>query len=107
MTVTFVGHADAPYSIREKLKAVIVNLIVHESADTFYIGTHGNFDFISYSVMKEIMSTYPHIKVFTVLAYMLTSEVGLQDMINTILPEEVASSFPSQCQPKSNTPKGA
>ena len=47
MTVTFIGHSDAPYNIRDELRNIVINLIDNESANTFYIGTHGNFDDLS------------------------------------------------------------
>ena len=94
MTVTFIGHADAPDAIRENLKGVVTNLIENEAADTFYIGTHGNFDIMSYSVIKELTAIYPHVKVFSVLAYMPTSNSSLSDTSDTVLPEEVAVASP-------------
>lgn len=94
MTVTFIGHADAPDAIRENLKGVITNLIENEAADTFYIGTHGSFDIMSYSITKELTAIYPHVKVFSVLAYMPTSNSTLCDTSDTILPEEVAVASP-------------
>ena len=86
MTVTFIGHADAPDNIRKNLKDAIIDLIENESADTFYIGTHGSFDTMSYSVLKELSLIYPHIKAFSVLAYMPTSAKQFSNMSNTTLP---------------------
>ena len=94
MIVTFIGHADAPDNIRENLRNAIINLIENEAADTFYIGTHGNFDIMSCARMKELATIYPYIKVFSVLSYMPTSRSGIADMADTILPEEVAAAFP-------------
>ena len=102
MTVTFIGHADAPDNIRKILKDAIIDLIENEAADTFYIGTHGSFDTMSYSVLKELSLIYPHIKAFSVLAYMPTSAKQLCNMSNTTLPEEVATAFPRYAISKRN-----
>jgi uncharacterized phage-like protein YoqJ len=102
MTVTFIGHSDAPYNIRDELRDIVINLIVNESANTFYIGTHGNFDDLSYSVMKEIKLSYPDIEVFVVLAYMPVGKDKLYNTIDTVFPEEVASALPKYAISKRN-----
>lgn len=53
MKVTFIGHADTPYSVKEKLKEAIISLITEHGADTFYVGNQGNFDRMTIHTLEE------------------------------------------------------
>ena len=90
MNVTFFGHRNTPYSIKDELKGRIIELIENRKADTFYIGKGGNFDYIARECLKELEKDYPLIQVFTVLAYMPTENSGE----STIFPSECATSHP-------------
>ena len=68
MTCTFFGHRDTPYSIREKLKLQIIDLIDNKGVDMFYVGNHGNFDRMVIGILKTIKLIYP-IDYRIVLAY--------------------------------------
>lgn len=86
MTCTFFGHADAPEEVKEKLTEVIVNLIRKKGVDTFYVGTHGNFDKMAYNVLLRLSEAYK-IKLYVVL-----SAVPLKDTPaykNAIVPEGI------------------
>lgn len=89
---TFFGHRDCPSSIRGVLSAEIERLIDEKGADTFYVGTHGNFDRMAYAVMKELQQRYNSMKVYRVLAYM--PKPGDNDTADTIVPEGIENAHP-------------
>ena len=89
---TFFGHRDCPSSIRGVLTAEIERLIDEKGADTFYVGTHGNFDRMAYAALVELRKRYQHIKVYRVLAYMPKSSDA--DTADTIVPEGIENSHP-------------
>ena len=64
---TFFGHRDCPSSIKPKLREVLVDLIENRAVDMFYVGQQGAFDGIVHSVLKELVSVYPHIRYAVVL----------------------------------------
>lgn len=72
MTVTFFGHSDAPDTLKDKLKDVLVDLITNWGADLYYVGNNGNFDRLVISVLKELKGIYSNIEYRVVLAYMPT-----------------------------------
>ena len=90
MICTFFGHRDAPDNIKDKIKSILIELIVKWNADTFYIGNNGNFDYMTKACLKEIKEDFPHVKAFTVLAYMPTDN----SEENTIFPSECGASHP-------------
>lgn len=67
---TFFGHHDSPSSIRPNLKTMLIDLIEHHDVYTFYVGNHGAFDAMAWSVLSELRPIYSHIRCTTVLAYM-------------------------------------
>ena len=69
-TCTFCGHHDTPDNIRPMLVAAIEKLIVENEADTFYIGTHGNYDKMALSVLRETKKKYPQVNYYVLLAYL-------------------------------------
>ena len=89
---TFFGHRDCPSSIRGVLTVEIERLIDEKGADTFYVGTHGNFDRMAYAVMKELQQRYSNIKVYRVLAYM--PKPCDNDTADTIVPEGIENAHP-------------
>ena len=80
MTVCFFGHRDAPERIAPVLERVLIELIEKENADTFYIGNNGNFDTLAHLTLVKLLTRFPSIHCFTVLAY---------------LPHEKAKNFPT------------
>ena len=69
MPCCFFGHHDAP----EQLKPMIaeqVEELIKNGETTFYVGTHGGFDFMTIRVLREMKEAYPHINYGIVLAYM-------------------------------------
>lgn len=64
---TFFGHRDCPSSIKPKLREALIDLIENHTVDMFYVGQQGAFDSMVRSVLKELVSLYPHINYAVVL----------------------------------------
>lgn len=89
---TFFGHHDSPSSVRSHLKATLIDLIEHHGVDTFYVGNHGAFDAMAWSVLSELRPIYSHIHCTTVLAYMPTHDNYIGKAYtdaDTLLPEGI------------------
>ena len=89
---TFFGHRDCPSSIKGKLHKEIDRLICNHGVDTFYVGTHGNFDRMAYAALVELRKRYLHIKIYRVLAYL--PKPGDNDTADTIVPEGIENTYP-------------
>ena len=105
VSCTFFGHRDCPSSIRGVLATEIEKLISHHQVNTFYVGTHGNFDRMAYAALVELRKRYQHIKVYRVLAYMPRLSDIAQDrsvLDDTILPEGIEKVHPRYAIPHRN-----
>ena len=102
MTVTFFGHRNSPESIKKTLENTLLHLIENQNATIFLVGNHGNFDNMSNSLLLKLKEKYPHIKHYTILAYMPTVNNSNSCYENTILPEEIAISHPKFAIDKRN-----
>ena len=93
---TFFGHRDCPSSIKPKLQKVLINLIEKCSVDMFYVGQQGAFDSIVRSVLKELVSVYPHINYAVVLERipLKRDKFDTHDYSDTILPEGIETVHP-------------
>ena len=93
---TFFGHHDCPSSIKAKLRATLVELIENHAVDMFYVGRQGAFDAIACSVLKELVSIYPHINYAVVLERMppKRDEFDRADYSDTMLPEGIEEVHP-------------
>ena len=100
MVCTFFGHRDTPDSIRKALYETLNDLIVNHGADTFYIGSQGNFDRMVISELEKLFSIYPHIKCYIVLAYMPKSNEKY--CFDTIYPDGLESVPPKFALDKRN-----
>lgn len=71
MKVTFFGHGKHYYDemTRAKLRDIIENLI-SEGADEFYLGGYGGFDMAAAHTLKQLKLKYPHIKSIFVIPYL-------------------------------------
>lgn len=87
MTVTFFGHSDAPDTLRDKLKDLLIDLITNRGADLYYVGNNGNFDRLVISVLKELKGIYSYIEYRVVLAYLPTENFA--ELANTEYPEGI------------------
>lgn len=89
---TFFGHHDCPTSIKRKLQDILIHLIEQEHVNLFYIGNHGIFDDMAYSVLLELTLQYPHIACCIVLAYLpqpTSQHLSPQYIFHTIYPEGI------------------
>ena len=93
---TFFGHRDCPSSIKSKLRKVLIDLIENHSVDMFYVGQQGSFDSMVRSVLKELVSLYPHINYAVVLERMTPKrdEFDTRDYSDTMLPEGIETVHP-------------
>ena len=93
---TFFGHRDCPSSIKPKLREVLIDLIENHAVDMFYVGQQGAFDGIVRSVLKELVSVYPHIRYAVVLERLppKRDEFDTRDYSDTILPEGIEMVHP-------------
>ena len=91
-TCTFFGHRDCPETVKPHLRKVLVDLIVREGVDTFYVGNQGQFDAIVHSVLRELEQVYPEICYCVVLAYLPGKNARYHN--RTILPEGIEAVHP-------------
>ena len=89
---TFFGHRDCPSSIKPKLRKVLIDLIENHTVDMFYVGQQGSFDGIVRSVLKELVSLYPHIRYAVVLERLPPKDT--RDYSDTMLPEGIETVHP-------------
>ena len=93
---TFFGHHDCPSSIKPKLREVLIDLIENHGVDMFYVGRQGVYDGIVRSVLKELVSVYPHIHYAVVLERIpqKRDEFDTCDYSDTMLPEGIETVHP-------------
>ena len=93
---TFFGHRGCPSSIKPKLREVLVDLIENHTVDMFYVGQQGAFDAMVRSVLKELVSLYPHINYAVVLERIppKRDEFDIRDYSDTMLPEGIETVHP-------------
>lgn len=87
MTCCFFGHRDTPSSVRERVKDIVEALIQDGSADRFLVGNNGAFDRIVTNILSEIQKEYPHIRCYTVLAYLNRNDNNENGSLETLYPE--------------------
>ena len=93
---TFFGHRDCPSSIKPQLREVLIDLIENYAVDIFYVGQQGAFDAIVCSVLRNLVSEYPHIRYAVVLERMPPNRDSLdtRDYSDTMLPDGIESVHP-------------
>ena len=70
LSATLFGHRDFNYSpYREKIQAIITDLIENHGVGEFLSGFRGNFDSLCAEVIFGLKSRYPSIKNIMVLSY--------------------------------------
>ena len=71
MTVAFCGHRNIanPEIVKEWLRQVVDQLI-DNGADTFYLGGYGQFDSLASAVIRDLKQQHPHIRSVLVLPYL-------------------------------------
>ena len=91
---TFFGHRDCPESVKPRLREVLVDLIINQEVDTFYVGNQGRFDGIVRCVLRELEKEYPEIHYAVVLAYLPGKKNEYDDFSDTIFPEGIEAVHP-------------
>lgn len=89
---TFFGHKDCPDSIKQRIREILIEMIVNHNVNMFYVGNQGRFDAIVRSALRRLMKKYPQIHYAVVLAYMPQGESI--DLSDTMLPEGIESIRP-------------
>ena len=87
---TFIGHRDCDKSIKEKLYLAIEKLINENNVTTFYVGTHGYFDYYAYKALCELEKIC-NIKILVVLSH-LNNIPDYCKGAKTVFPESVEKS---------------
>ncbi len=84
---TFIGHKDFSTVKYKDLFAEVERLIIEENVIRFYVGTHGNFDKMSYQVLSELEKYYD-IDIIVVLAYLnINKDEIFFDISKTVFPQ--------------------
>lgn len=69
-SATFFGHRDFNYSpYKDKIEAIIIDLIENHGVTEFYNGFRGNFDGLCAEIVFDLKTRYPNIKNIMVLSY--------------------------------------
>ena len=85
---SFFGHRDTGDAVEPELRTEIEKHITEKNVDTFYLGGYGGFDALSASVLRKMQKTYPHIKIYIILAYMPNKKNEFEkEQFETIYPE--------------------
>ena len=91
---TFFGHRECPDSIKIKLQDVLIDLIINNDVDMFYVGNQGQFDAIVRNVLRVLKEEYPQIDYAVVLAYMPGKHTEYDYYSDTMLPEGIEAVHP-------------
>ena len=89
MTCTFFGHRDTPKEIEPILVSTLKDLIENKNVNKFYVGNHGDFDFLVRKNLEKLKKQYPSISYYIVLAYLpqKKSEIDFLDYSLTVYPD--------------------
>lgn len=91
MVAAFFGHKDTPSTVKPLLEKTVQRLIEENEENekiTFLVGTHGAFDRMTQSVLKEAAERYPKISCYIVLAY-LPADNSEKYELPTLYPEGI------------------
>ena len=91
MVVAFFGHKDTPSVVKPLLEQTVQRLIEENEEITFLVGTHGAFDLMAQSVLKQALQKYPHITCHIVLSYIPVDKDSEQYALPTLVPEGIES----------------
>lgn len=86
---TFIGHRNTPQRIEPFLEAVLIDLITVKNVKNFYVGTHGNFDFLVQKILKKLSVRFPEINYSIVFAYIPERKKNYCDYSHTVYPEDI------------------
>lgn len=90
LSCTFFGHKDTPKEIEPTLRSTLVDLIENKNVLKFYVGNHGNFDYMIKNCLIELKAFYS-IDYAVVLAYLPGSKYEPEEKSpdDTILPDGI------------------
>lgn len=90
LTCTFFGHKDTPNEIEPTLRSTLVDLIENKNVLKFYVGNHGNFDYMVKRCLIELKKVY-FIDYNVVLAYLPSKKYYKEGKkpTDTILPDNI------------------
>jgi len=94
MICTFIGHRDTPSAVEAVLEKVLIELINKKGVKDFYVGTHGNFDYMALRALKRLSEKYPQIVYKRVLAYIPKNRDDYTDYSDSIYPDGLESTPP-------------
>jgi hypothetical protein len=71
------------------LNSTIEDMLVSKGVDTFYVGTHGSFDLLVLSALRNMKNRYPYILYSVVLAHMpgVINEHSYYEAFETLYPD--------------------
>lgn len=70
MTVTFCGHRKIEHYLKVKnLLYLYTENLIRDGADTFLIGSYGEFDLLAAETIHNLKTKYPHIKSINIIPY--------------------------------------
>lgn len=103
-TCTFFGHKNTPQQANPILRATLIDLIENKNVNMFYVGNHGNFDYMVRRNLKSLKLDYPDINYAVVLAYMpyQKNELYCEDDSDTIYPDGLETALPKYSITKRN-----
>jgi hypothetical protein len=89
MTCTFIGHKDCPFSVKERLEGVILELI-NKDIKHFFVGNNGNFDYLVQETLSKLIKMGFSINVSIVLSYINETSISEHQEL-TVFPEELTN----------------
>lgn len=89
LTCTFFGHKDTPKEIEPTLRSTLIELIEIEKVRNFYVGNHGNFDYMVRRCLIELKELYS-IDYAVVLAYFPDRKnTPEENVTDTVIPDGI------------------
>lgn len=102
MICTCFGHSDC-YGLDSKTLIRVIEKLIIDGVDTFYIGHQGNFDSMVLACLSELKETYPQLLYSVVLAYLPTLNSKYDIYHNcSIYPEVLETIHPKYAIEKRN-----
>ncbi len=86
-TCFFIGHRDAPESIRDRLRQEAERHITQYGVTQFVAGQYGNFDRMAAAVVHSLRKKHPEIQLLLLLPYYPRDTELLENYEGAIYPE--------------------
>lgn len=64
-----IGHRETPDELLPRIQEAVEKLIAEEGVTDFYVGSRGSFDRLAGAAVRALMTTYPQVRLYRVLAY--------------------------------------